>query len=176
MAKKKKKKLLRLTQFEIENLNRLLTKIDSVINFFSQTTVIRWLHWWTLPNVSGRNKNPSQNISKNRKEPILKGPYYSDAKSRHMRVCKVASVVSDSATPWTVTYQAPPSMGFSRQEYWSGLPNFIPQKGWAPKNWSLQTVVLEKTLGNPLDSKEIQPVNPKGNQLWIFIGRTDAEA
>ena len=44
------------------------------------------------------------------------------------------------------------------------------------KNWCFWTVVLEKTLESPLDSKEIQPVHPKGNQSWIFIGRTDAEA
>ena len=50
------------------------------------------------------------------------------------------------------------------------------KEGWAPKNWSFQTVVLEKTLESPLDSKEGKLVNPKGNQLWIFIGRTDAEA
>ena len=43
-------------------------------------------------------------------------------------------------------------------------------------SWCLWTVVLEKTLDSPLDSKEIQPVNPKGNQSWVFIGRTDAEA
>ena len=42
--------------------------------------------------------------------------------------------------------------------------------------WCLETVVLERTLGSPLDSKEIKPVNPKGNQPWIFIGRTDGEA
>ena len=47
---------------------------------------------------------------------------------------------------------------------------------WAPKNWSFQTMVLEKTLESPLDSKRIKPVNPKGNQPWIFTGRTDAEA
>ena len=50
------------------------------------------------------------------------------------------------------------------------------KEGWAPKNWCFQTVVLEKTLESPLDSKEIKPVNPKGNQPWIFIGRTDTEA
>ena len=44
------------------------------------------------------------------------------------------------------------------------------------KNWSFQTVMLEKTLGSPLDSKEIKPLNPKGNKSWIFTGRTDAEA
>ena len=46
---------------------------------------------------------------------------------------------------------------------------------WAPKNWCVWTVVLEKTLESPLDCKEIQPVHPKGNQSWVFIGRTDAE-
>ena len=49
------------------------------------------------------------------------------------------------------------------------------KEGWAPKNWFFWILVLEKTLGNPLDSKEIKPVNPKGKQPWIFIGRTDAE-
>ena len=47
---------------------------------------------------------------------------------------------------------------------------------WVPKYWWFWTVVLEKTLESNLDSKEIQPVNPKGNQSWIFIGRTDIEA
>ena len=50
------------------------------------------------------------------------------------------------------------------------------KEGWAPKNWCFQTVVLEKTVESPLDGKEIQPVHPKGNPPWIFIGRTDAEA
>ena len=48
--------------------------------------------------------------------------------------------------------------------------------GWVLKNWCFQIVVLEKTLERPLDSKEIKLVNPKGNQLWIFIGKTDAKA
>ena len=50
------------------------------------------------------------------------------------------------------------------------------KKGWVPKNWCYWTMVLESTLESPLDCKEIKPVNPKGNQHWIFIGRTDAEA
>ena len=50
------------------------------------------------------------------------------------------------------------------------------KQGWAPKDWCFQNVVLEKTLESPLDCKEIQPVKPKGNQLWIFIGRTEVEA
>ena len=47
------------------------------------------------------------------------------------------------------------------------------EEGWAPKNWCFWTVVLEKTLESSLDCKEIQPVHPKGDQSWVFIGRTD---
>ena len=50
------------------------------------------------------------------------------------------------------------------------------KEGWALRNWCFWTVVLEKTLESPLDCKEIKPVNPKGKQSWIFIGRTDTEA
>ena len=50
------------------------------------------------------------------------------------------------------------------------------KEGWVPKNWHFQTVVLQKTLESPLCSNEIKQVNPKGNQPWIFIGRTGAEA
>ena len=50
------------------------------------------------------------------------------------------------------------------------------KESWAPKNWYFWTVVLEKTLKSPLDCKETKPVHPKGNQSWIVIGRTDAEA
>ena len=50
------------------------------------------------------------------------------------------------------------------------------KEGWALKNWCFETVVLEKTLESPLDCKEIKPINPKGDQPWIFIGRADTEA
>ena len=50
------------------------------------------------------------------------------------------------------------------------------EESWALKNWCFLTVVLEKTLESPLDCKEIQPVHPKGDQSWVFIGRTDGEA
>ena len=50
------------------------------------------------------------------------------------------------------------------------------EESWTPKNWCFWTVVLEKILESPLNCKEIKPVNPKGNQSWVFIGRTDAEA
>ena len=49
------------------------------------------------------------------------------------------------------------------------------EESWAPKNWCFWTVVLEKTLESSLDCKEIQPVHPKGDQSWVFIGRTDAD-
>ena len=57
-----------------------------------------------------------------------------------------------------------------------GCMSWIQKEGWASKNWCFWTVVLEKTLESPLDCKEIKPVNSKGNQSWIFIGRTDVEA
>ena len=50
------------------------------------------------------------------------------------------------------------------------------KESWVSKNWCFWTVVLEKTLESPLDYKEVKPISPKGNQSWIFIGRTDAEA
>ena len=85
----------------------------------------------------------------------------------HVRLCVI---------PYTAGHQAPLSTGFSRQEYWRGLPFPSPKESWMPKNWYFWTVVLEKTLESPWDCKEIQPVHPKGNQPLIFIRRTDAEA
>ena len=66
------------------------------------------------------------------------------------------------------------SYGFSSSHVWMWELDY--KESWVPKNWCFWTVVLEKTLESPLDCKEIQPVHPKGNQSWIFIGRTDAEA
>ena len=62
------------------------------------------------------------------------------------------------------------SYGFSSGHVW--IWEFDYKESWAQKNWCFWTVVLEKTLESSLDSKEIQPVNPKGNQSWIFIGKT----
>ena len=62
--------------------------------------------------------------------------------------------------------------GFSSSHVWM----WELEESWALKNWCFWTVVLEKTLESLLDCKEIQPVHPKGNQSWIFFGRTDAEA
>ena len=66
------------------------------------------------------------------------------------------------------------SCGFSSSHVWMWELDY--KESWASKNWCFWTVVLEKTLENSLDFKEIQPVHPRGNQSWIFIGRTDVEA
>ena len=66
------------------------------------------------------------------------------------------------------------SYGFSSGHVW--MWELDHKESWAPKNWCFWTVVLEKTLESPLDCKGIQPVHFKGNQSWIFTGRTDAEA
>ena len=66
------------------------------------------------------------------------------------------------------------SYGFSSSHIW--MWELDHKEGWAVKSWCFRTVVLEKTLESPLDSKEIKPINSKGNQPWIFIERTDAGA
>ena len=67
-----------------------------------------------------------------------------------------------------------PSYGFSSSHIWMWDLDY--KESWVLKNWCFWSVVLAKTLENPLDFKEIQPVNPKGNQSWIFTGRIDVEA
>ena len=64
--------------------------------------------------------------------------------------------------------------GFSSSHVW--MWKLDHKEGWVLKNWYFQTVMLEKTLESPMDSKEIKPVNPKGNQPWIFFVRAGAEA
>ena len=97
-----------------------------------------------------------------------------------------------AAAPWKESYDQPrqhvkkqrhyfankvPSSqgyGFSSGHVWMWELDY--KESWAQQNWCFWTVVVEKTLESPLDSKEIQPINPKTNQSWTFIGRTDAEA
>ena len=78
------------------------------------------------------------------------------------------SILKSREGPYSQSY------GFSSSQVWIWELDY--KESWVPNNWCFWTVVLEKTLVSPLDCKEIQPVNPKGNQPWIFIGRTDAEA
>ena len=95
-------------------------------------------------------------------------------------------------TPWKESYDQPrqhikkqrhyfvdkgqytQSYGFSSSHVWMWELDY--KESWVPNNWCFWTLVLEKTLESPLDCKEIQPVHPKGNQSWIFIGKTDVEA
>ena len=81
------------------------------------------------------------------------------------------TTISYSVIPFSCLQSFPASGSFPMSQF------FLDHKeSWAPKNWCFWTVVLEKTLEGPLDCREINPVNPKGNQSWILIGRTDAEA
>ena len=118
-------------------------------------------------------------------------------------VCLVAICVWPFATPCTIACQVPLSMGFSRAHvampfsrgsswprdwmpvycgsltvcrFFTAEPPGKPKEGLALKNWYFQTMALEKTLESPLNFKEVKPVNPKRNQSWIIIGRTDAQA
>ena len=95
-------------------------------------------------------------------------------------------------TPWKESYDQPrqyikkqrhyfvnkgpfsQGYGFSSSHVWMWELDY--KESWVPKDWCFWTVVLENTLESPLDCKEIQPVQPKGDQSWIFIGRTDVEA
>ena len=82
-------------------------------------------------------------------------------------VLKGREITSLARGPYSQSY------GFSSIYVW--MWELDHKERWAPKNWCFWTVVLKKTLESPLICKEIKPVNPKGNQSWLFIGRTDAE-
>ena len=84
----------------------------------------------------------------------------------------VFPVVMYGCESWTIK-KASQSHGFSSSHVWMWEWNY--KESWALKNWCFWTVVLEKTLESPLDCKEIKLVYPKGNQSWIFTGRTDPE-
>ena len=104
----------------------------------------------------------------------------------------IAAMKLKDTSPWKESYNQPkqhikkqrhyfankgPSSqgyGFSSVHVWMWELKYT--ESWAQKNWCFWTVVLEKTLESPLDCKEIQPVHPKGDRSWVFIGRTDVEA
>ena len=105
----------------------------------------------------------------------------------------IAAMKLKDDCPWKKNYDQPrqrikkqrhyfANKGLSSQSYYGSSSSHVwmwemdYKESWVPKNWCFWTVVLEKTLESPLDCKEIKPVHPKGNQSWIFIGRTDAEA
>ena len=72
--------------------------------------------------------------------------------------------------------KGPSSQGYGFSSSHVQMWEFDYKESWAQKNWCFWTVVLEKTLENPLDCKEMQPVHPKGDKCWLFTGRTDVEA
>ena len=74
-----------------------------------------------------------------------------------------------------LAYRGPYNQSYGFSSSYVQMWDLHHKEGWALKNWCLWIVVLEKTLGSPLDTKEIQPVHTKGNQSWIIIGRTDSE-
>ena len=84
------------------------------------------------------------------------------------------SILKNRDMPLPTKIHLSQSYGFSSCHVWIWELDY--KESWALKNWCFWTKVLAKTLESPLECKEIQPVNPKGNQSWIFIGRTDAEA
>ena len=76
----------------------------------------------------------------------------------------------------TLVNKGPSSQGYGFSSGHGWMWELEYKESWAPKNWCFWNVVLEKTLESPLDCKQIQPVHPKGDQSWVFIGRTDVEA
>ena len=99
------------------------------------------------------------------KPPFLRNYKSSDKPKQHFK--KQRHYFADTGS-------ASQNYGFSSSHLW--MWELDHKENWAPKNWCFWTVVLEKTLESLLDCREIKPIHPKGNQSWIFIGRTDAEA
>ena len=109
-----------------------------------------------------------------------------------LQMVTAAIKLKDLLAPWKKSYDQPKqhikkqrhyfankgpsiqSYGLSSSHVW--MWELDCEESWAPKNWCFWNAVLEKTLESPLDGKEIQPIHPKGNQSWLFIGRTDADA
>ena len=98
----------------------------------------------------------------------LKDALWKNSYDKHRQCIKKQRYHFADKGPYSQNY------GFSSSHVW--MWELDHKEGWALKSWRLRTVVLEKSLESPLDSKEIQPVNPKGNQPWIFFGWSGAEA
>ena len=93
--------------------------------------------------------------------------------SRDISVTSLDSILKSRDITLQTKAHLVKAMGFSSSHVWMWELNY--KESWAPKNWCFWIVVLGKTLESPLDCKEIQPVNPQGNQSWIFTGRTDTK-
>ena len=89
-------------------------------------------------------------------------------------VTNLASILKSRDVTLPTKVHLVKAMVFSSSHVWIWELDY--KESWVPQNWCFWTVVLEKTLESPLDCKEIQPIHPKGDQSWVFIGRTDVEA
>ena len=142
-------------------------------------TLVDWIKQIALPNMGGPRSVSKSLISLNL--PQLRGNSYCLI-SLKMEFCFLSLLLNwNISSSWVLGL---PVFQLELQHQLAWVSSFITHStaigtsqllGWAPKNWYFWTVVLEKILESPLDSKEIKPVNPKGNQSWIFIGRTGAE-
>ena len=146
----------------------------------------RILEWVAMP--SYRGSSPPRNRTQVSCLSCITGRYFTYWATWEAPVNDYVDLIN---YPWNKSYDQPtqhikkqkhyfankgPSSqgyGFYSSHIW--MWELDSKESWAPKNWCLWTVVLEKTLESPLDCKESQPVHPKGNQSWLFIGRTDAE-
>ena len=146
-----------------------------------------------LGSIPGSGRSPGEGNGNPLQYYCLENPMDGRAwKATVHEVAKSQTRLSEFTAPWKKSYdqprqhikkqrhyfanKGPSSQGydFSSSHVW--MWELDCKDSWMLKNWCFWTVVLEKTLENPLDSKESQPVHPKGNQSWMFIGRTDVEA
>ena len=127
------------------------------------------MHRWGNSGNSGRLYFSGSNITAD-------GDCSHEIKRRFLLGRKVMTILDSivKSRDLTLTKEVHLVNGFCSSYVWMWELDY--KESWAPKNWCFWTVVLDKTLESLLDCKEVQPVNPKGNQSWIFIGRTDAEA
>ena len=153
-------------------------------------TVVYPLHWMVLSSNRGRDTHNVRNkytvseshsvVSDSLQPHGLYSPWNSVGQHIRMRSLSLDQSPENYAK-WKKPspkrlYKGPSSQGygFSSGHVWMRELDY--KESWVLKNWCFWTVVLEKTLESPLDCKEIQPVHPKGDQSWVFIGRTDVEA
>ena len=122
--------------------------VETVADYFGELQ--NHCRWWLQP-WDKNTLTPWKKSYDQPRQPIKKQRHYF-ANKGHLAQAMVFPVVMYGCKSWTV------------------------KESWAPKNWCFWTVVLEKTLGSPLDCKEIQPVHPKGDQSCVFIVKTDVEA